>query len=246
MSRAQSWATAFSRPSASRTVYPLDGVVADIQRIGAVRQHLDPRVGAVPAVGVVHDTNPVLALGALLDVFEAISTIQEEIGEAAADTYIISMCHGADDMLRVALLGKERGLLDLTGDNPTSNINFNPVVEFDGLSNGVSFGDQHVFSNNNGLAVIAVAAPEATGASKFVFDFGFNATWGYGLSFSQNSLHTYSATGAGGASRVVSHANGATPAMSRPVNAPGSATSPTTFVRSICGISATRVASATM
>src|SRR5690606_11336561 len=65
----------------------------------------------------------------VLAVFEAMRTIHGEIGHEAADTYIISMCHGADDMLRVALLARERGLLDLAGDVPHSSIDIVPLFE---------------------------------------------------------------------------------------------------------------------
>lgn len=65
----------------------------------------------------------------VLAVFDAVRTVQDELGEGVANTYIISMCHGADDMLRVALLARERGLLDLSGDEPQSRIDIVPLFE---------------------------------------------------------------------------------------------------------------------
>ncbi len=65
----------------------------------------------------------------VLAVFDAMRTIHREIGPQATDTYIISMCHSADDMLRVALLARERGLLDLAGDEPKSSIDIVPLFE---------------------------------------------------------------------------------------------------------------------
>lgn len=65
----------------------------------------------------------------VLGVFEAVRIIQDELGEGAANTYIISMCHTADDILRVALLARERGLLDLSGQEPMSRVDIVPLFE---------------------------------------------------------------------------------------------------------------------
>ena len=65
----------------------------------------------------------------VLAVFDAVRTVQDELGEGVANTYIISMCHSADDILRVALLARERGLLDLSGDDVTSRIDIVPLFE---------------------------------------------------------------------------------------------------------------------
>lgn len=78
-------------------------------------------------------TSPNLALDEktekVLAVFDAVRTIQDELGEGTANTYIISMCHSADDMLRVALLARERGLLDLSGEEPQSRVDIVPLFE---------------------------------------------------------------------------------------------------------------------
>lgn len=78
-------------------------------------------------------TSPNLALdeqaARVLAVFDAIRTVQDELGEGVANTYIISMCHGAEDMLRVALFAREKGLLDLSGDTPTSRLDIVPLFE---------------------------------------------------------------------------------------------------------------------
>ncbi len=65
----------------------------------------------------------------ILAVFHTIRKIQDELGQGAANTYIISMCHGVDDMLRVALLARECGLLDLSTSVPTSRIDIVPLFE---------------------------------------------------------------------------------------------------------------------
>ncbi len=78
-------------------------------------------------------TSPTLGLDEqaerVLAVFESIRTVQDELGEGVANTYIISMCHGAEDMLRVALLAREKGLLDLSGETPKSRIDIVPLFE---------------------------------------------------------------------------------------------------------------------
>jgi len=65
----------------------------------------------------------------VLSVMDAIRTVHAEIGEGASNTYIISMCHSADDLLKVALLARERGLLDLASDTPRSSIDIVPLFE---------------------------------------------------------------------------------------------------------------------
>lgn len=65
----------------------------------------------------------------VLSVFESVRRIQSEIGEQATSTYIISMCRSADDLLRVALLARERGLIDLGTETPKSSIDIVPLFE---------------------------------------------------------------------------------------------------------------------
>ena len=45
-------------------------------------------------------------------------TIQDEMGEPAASTYIVSMTAEPDDLLRVLLLARETGLVDLAAEPP--------------------------------------------------------------------------------------------------------------------------------
>ena len=63
------------------------------------------------------------------DVFNSMRTIQEELGEAAAPTYIISMTKKADDLLNVLLLAREAGLVDLSADPPRSRLDVVPLFE---------------------------------------------------------------------------------------------------------------------
>ena len=64
-----------------------------------------------------------------LDVFRVMRQIQQELGDAAARTYIISMARGTEDLLRVLLLAREAGLVDLAGDRPQSTIDVVPLFE---------------------------------------------------------------------------------------------------------------------
>ena len=95
---------------------PLDAV--------AIRRELQ---GRRPIIG------PSLAVGEatrrVVDTFAAVRTIQRESGEAAANTCIISMAREPADLLRVLLLAREHGLVDLTTDPPRSSIDVVPLFE---------------------------------------------------------------------------------------------------------------------
>jgi hypothetical protein len=62
-------------------------------------------------------TGPELPLGdqprRVLDTFRAVRLVQDEHGEAAAGTYVISMAREPEDLLRVLVLAREAGLVDL-------------------------------------------------------------------------------------------------------------------------------------
>jgi phosphoenolpyruvate carboxylase len=65
----------------------------------------------------------------VVDTFDAIRTIQDEAGEAAACTYIVSMTRSVDDLLKVLLLAREAGLVNLTAKKPTSRLDVVPLFE---------------------------------------------------------------------------------------------------------------------
>ncbi|MDQ6769936.1 MAG: phosphoenolpyruvate carboxylase [Gemmatimonadota bacterium] len=65
----------------------------------------------------------------VIDTFRAVETIQDEAGEAAACTYIVSMTRSPDDLLRVLVLAREAGLVDLSGKKPRSRIDVVPLFE---------------------------------------------------------------------------------------------------------------------
>jgi phosphoenolpyruvate carboxylase len=65
----------------------------------------------------------------VLDTFRAVRTIQSEMGEPAASTYIVSMTAEPDDLLRVLLLARETGLVNLAAEPPLSNLDVVPLFE---------------------------------------------------------------------------------------------------------------------
>jgi phosphoenolpyruvate carboxylase len=65
----------------------------------------------------------------VLDTFRAVRTIQQEMGERAASTYIISMATCPEDVLRVMLFGREAGLVDLAAEPPMSKLDVVPLFE---------------------------------------------------------------------------------------------------------------------
>jgi phosphoenolpyruvate carboxylase len=72
----------------------------------------------------------------VLDTFRAIRSMQDEAGQAAASTYIVSMTTEADDLLRVLLLAREAGLVDLAASPPVSRLDVVPLFEtLDDLEN---------------------------------------------------------------------------------------------------------------
>ena len=88
---------------------------------GIRRELLSRRPLLGPVVTVSTDTRNVVA------VFETMAAIQRELGEEAASTYILSMTHRVDDLLRALLLARESGLVDLAGKR--SQIDIVPLFE---------------------------------------------------------------------------------------------------------------------
>ena len=95
---------------------PLDGAAIR-------RELLGRRPLSSPRIPVGGDTRRVL------DTLRAIRTIQDEVGPEAASTYVVSMTTGPNDLLRVLLLAREVGLVDLAADPPVSRIDVVPLFE---------------------------------------------------------------------------------------------------------------------
>src|SRR5881397_2698234 len=64
-----------------------------------------------------------------LQVFRVMRAIQDEIGTAAASTYIVSRTRSAEDLLRVLLLAREGGLVDLSREPALSRVDIVPLFE---------------------------------------------------------------------------------------------------------------------
>ncbi|MGY5764143.1 phosphoenolpyruvate carboxylase [Brachybacterium sp. DNPG3] len=63
-------------------------------------------------------------------VFGEIRDAHRRYGQACIETYIVSMTHGADDILAVALLAREAGLVTLPGgEENRADISFAPLLE---------------------------------------------------------------------------------------------------------------------
>ncbi|MDP9800426.1 phosphoenolpyruvate carboxylase [Arcanobacterium wilhelmae] len=61
--------------------------------------------------------------------FRAIREAQRTYGTGVITTYIISMTHGAHDVLAAAVLAKEAGILDLSSSNKRADVGFAPLLE---------------------------------------------------------------------------------------------------------------------
>jgi phosphoenolpyruvate carboxylase len=103
----------------------------------ACETFVEPLVALVRAFGFhgfrmdVRDHADALRAGAknVAETFRAMRAIQDELGEEAAGTYIVSMTTEPDDLLRVLLFATEAGLCDLTANPPVSRLDVVPLFE---------------------------------------------------------------------------------------------------------------------
>ena len=63
----------------------------------------------------------------VLETFHAIRRVQDRLGAAAIDAYVISMCEGLDDVLAAAVLAREAGLVDAHAG--VARVGFVPLLE---------------------------------------------------------------------------------------------------------------------
>ncbi|MDP7702479.1 MULTISPECIES: phosphoenolpyruvate carboxylase [unclassified Mycobacterium] len=74
-----------------------------------------------------------------LDIIGAATHAVQTYGPAAVPNYVISMCRSVSDVLEAAILMKEAGLLDASGDDPYCPVGISPLFEtIDDLHNGAS------------------------------------------------------------------------------------------------------------
>jgi phosphoenolpyruvate carboxylase len=59
--------------------------------------------------------------------FEAVRTAKERFGDDVIESYIVSMCRGADDLLAAVVLAREAGLVDI--DSGVARLSFVPLLE---------------------------------------------------------------------------------------------------------------------
>ncbi|MCV6636304.1 LamG-like jellyroll fold domain-containing protein [Candidatus Albibeggiatoa sp. nov. NOAA] len=93
-------------------------------------------------------------------------------------------------------------------NNSLDNINFNPIVEFDGVANGLDLASNYIYSINDGLTFFAVVKPDTEpNEGNFILDFGRTVTDGYGFSYANDTFRLYTPTAHGGVnSALTSHA----------------------------------------
>ena len=104
-------------------------------------------------------------------------------------------------------------------DNATDNINFNPTLDFDGVNDGLFFGDDYIFSSGtgteDGMTWFAVVKPDAASHSKFIFDFGNNSGAAYGMGYSSNTYQFHTPGNFGGNFSSGNHNSGTRTALLR-------------------------------
>ena len=106
----------FDEIASKLSVPPFDGA--------ALRRELKGRRPLIgPNVELSESSRPVI------DTFGAMRSMQDEAGQGAASTYIVSMTTEAEDLLRVLLLAREAGLVDLSADPPVSRLDVVPLFE---------------------------------------------------------------------------------------------------------------------
>ena len=102
----------------------------------ATRASVDPLLAMVRAHGLfgflmdVRDHAEMLKdRDRMLGIFAAVRTVQDEVGERGADTFIVSMTTSANDMLRAMELARDAGLVNLDATPPRSRLDFAPLFE---------------------------------------------------------------------------------------------------------------------
>jgi phosphoenolpyruvate carboxylase len=102
--------------------------LSDAERLEVLRRELaNPR----PLVRRLHSYSQ--ATAETLAVFDAIRTVQDEIGLEALGTYIISFTRSTADVLEVQLLAKEAGLLSLPGGSEAVHSRLQVVPLFESI-----------------------------------------------------------------------------------------------------------------
>ena len=83
-------------------------------------------------------------------------------------------------------------------------LNYNPVVNFDGISEGLDLGSDYIFSTGTGLSIFSALRPDDDlhGTARFFYDFGTFSGEGYGFTYASDKFGIYSAEAHGGIKNV--------------------------------------------
>ena len=100
-------------------------------------------------------------------------------------------------------------------NNSSDNINYNPVVDFDGTDDGLDIGEDSIYStgtgDENGMTWFAIVQPDVaanTKTNQYIFDHGNFASAGFGFAYGYSHMRNYTPTDHGGVNAgAVSHAN---------------------------------------
>jgi len=79
-------------------------------------------------------------------------------------------------------------------------INFHPVVEFDGTTNGLNLAEKYLYSKGNGgISIFSVVQPDSSAnkTKPFIFDFG-GYQQGYGFGYGYENIFGYTSNEVGG------------------------------------------------
>ncbi|HHB91616.1 MAG TPA: hypothetical protein ENK59_00195, partial [Thioploca sp.] len=111
--------------------------------------------------------------------------------------------------------GGDSQTLPIFRNNTIDNINFNSVIEFDGVTNGIDLASNYIFSNNDGLTFFAVIKPDIKpNVFNFIFDFGSISGTGYGFTYANDTFNIYTSENYGGInSNFISHSYGIIPVI---------------------------------
>ncbi|MBE9562319.1 MAG: fibronectin type III domain-containing protein, partial [Proteobacteria bacterium] len=95
-------------------------------------------------------------------------------------------------------------------NNTSDNINFNPVVEFDGIGNGLDLASDYIYSSNDGLTFFAVVKPDVEpDEQNFIFEFGRNKENSYAFIYANDAFRAWTPLDYGGKySNIRTHSYG--------------------------------------